>query len=103
MSSTNKTTCALAAFAVGALMAGPAMAGTPMTVVQKRAASEARAQAYAQGQLSQSTAPTEGTSAQVPDDLHNYLHAQVDAKGNVRILETDGPTAPPKAVELTNE
>ena len=33
-------------------------------------------------------------ATQVPDDLHNYLHARVDANGQVRILETDGQTAP---------
>ena len=38
--------------------------------------------------------PKGGTGAEVPDDLHNYLHAQVDASGKVRIVETDGPTAP---------
>ena len=99
MSSTIKTTSALAAFAVVALMAGPAIAGKPMNVVEKKQAAAAMAA------RAQQAAPTADGSnvAQVPDDLHNYLHAQVDAKGNVRILETDGPTAPTKAVELTNE
>ena len=62
MSSTIKTTSALAAFAVVA---------------------------------------TDGDAVQVPTELHNYFHAQVDAKGNVRVLETDGPTAPTKTVEPT--
>ena len=43
MSSTIKTTSALAAFAVVALIAGPAIAGKPMNVVEKRAAADAMA------------------------------------------------------------
>lgn len=99
MSSTIKTTSTLAAFAVAALMAGQAIAGKPMNVVEKKRAADAMA---ARAQLA---APTANASniAVVPDDLHNYLHAEVDAKGNVRILETDGPTAPAKTAELTNE
>ena len=42
-------------------------------------------------------------AAVVPDDLHNYLHVRKDANGNPRILETDGSTPPPEAVEVTNE
>ena len=100
MSSTIKTTGALAAFAVAALMACPAIAG--MNVVQKRAAADAKALEVAQ-QQSQPVTATDGEAVAVPTHLDNYLHAQVDAKGNVRILETDGPTAPPKAVEVPNE
>lgn len=102
MSSTIKTTCALAAFAVVALTAGPAIAGTPMNVVQKKQAAAAKLAQMSQAQA-QPVMATEGDAVQVPEDLHNYLHAQVDKKGNVRILETDGATAPTKAVELTNE
>ena len=99
MSSTIKTTGTLAAFAVVALMAGPAIAGTPMNVVQKKQAAAAMA-----ARTQQAAPAADGSNiAQVPDDLHNYLHAEIDAKGNVRILETDGPTAPAKTVELTNE
>jgi len=98
MSSTIKTTSALAAFAVVALMAGPAIAGKPMNVVEKKQAADAKLAAMA---LVQPPVVTDGDTVQVPEELHNYLHAQVDAKGNVRILETDGPTAPAKAVELT--
>ena len=70
-----------------------------------RTNADAHAAAAAMAARAQQATPAADSSnvAQVPDDLHNYLHAQVDAKGNVRILETDGPTAPTKAVELTNE
>lgn len=98
MSSTIKTTSALAAFAVVALMAGPAIAGTPLNVVQKKALADAKLQQLSQP--GQATA-TGGDTVQVPEELHNYLHAQVDNKSNVRILETDGPTAPAKAEEQT--
>lgn len=100
MSSKNKITGALAACAVVALMAGPAIAGKPMNVVEKKRAADAKLAQMAQVQA-QPVIATEGDAVQVPDDLHNYLHAQVDAKGNVRILETDGNTAPAKIVEQT--
>ena len=100
MSSTIKTTSALAAFAVAALMAGPAIAGKPMNVVEKKQAADAKLAQMAQVQ-SQPVAATDGEAVQVPTELHNYFHAQVDAKGNVRVLETDGPTAPAQNVEQT--
>jgi hypothetical protein len=104
MSSKNKTACALSAFAVVALMAGPAIAGKPLNVVQKKALAEAKAQ---QVQAAASTTVVVGAdgspAAVVPDELHNYMHVRKDANGNLRILETDGSTAPPDAVEVTNE
>lgn len=100
MSSKNKTAGALAAFAVVALMAGPAIAGKPMNVVEKKQAADAKLAQMALVQA-QPVSATDGDAIQVPDELHNYLHAEVDAKGKVRIIETDGPTAPAKTVELT--
>ena len=102
MSSTIKTTSALAAFAVVALMAGPAIAGK-LNVVQKKALADAKVQ-QVQAAASQSVVGTDGSPAAiVPEELHNYMHVQKDANGNLRILETDGSTAPPEAVEVTNE
>lgn len=102
MSSINKSACALAVFAVAAL-AGPAFAGKPMNVVEKRAAAEAKAQqvqaANADVQVSTDGSP----AATVPDELHNYMQVQRDSKGNLRVVETDGKTAPSKAVEVTDE
>lgn len=104
MSSTIKTTSALAAFAVVALMAGPAIAGTPLNVVQKKALADAKAQQLREAAGSQPIVGVDGSpAAVVPQDLHNFLHAGKDAKGNVRILETDGLTAPAKTEEATNE
>ena len=104
MSSTIKTTSALAAFAVVALMAGPAIAGKPLNVVQKKALADAREQQVQAAASNQTSVGADGSpAAVVPEELHNYLHVAKDAKGNPRILETDGPTAPPKAVEVTNE
>ena len=104
MSSTIKTTSALAAFAVVALMAGPAIAGKPLNVVQKKALADARIQQTKAAASSQTAVGADGSpAAVVPEELHNYVHVQKDAKGNLRILETDGPTAPSKAVEVTNE
>lgn len=103
MSNKNKTACALAAFAVVALMAGPAIAGKPLNVVQKKALADAKVQ-QVQAAASQSVVGTDGSPAAiVPEELHNYMHVQKDANGNLRILETDGSTAPPEAVEVTNE
>lgn len=78
-----------------------------MNVLQKKAAAEAMARQHQaqQGVKAKSTrtvAAKEGPIAEVPEDLHNYLHAEVDVKGNVRILETDGPTAPAKQ-EVSDE
>ena len=104
MSSTIKTTSALAAFAVVALMAGPAIAGKPMNVIEKRAAAEAKAQQVQAAANSQTAVGADGSpAAVVPDELHNYMHVRKDANGNPRILETDGSTPPPEAVEVTNE
>ena len=103
MSSTIKTTSALAAFAVVALMAGPAIAGK-LNVVQKKALADAKVQQVQAAASSQGVVGADGSpAAVVPDDLHNYLHVRKDANGNLRILETDGSTAPPEAVEVTNE
>lgn len=104
MSSTNKKTVgALAAFAVVALMAGPAIAGK-LNVVQKKALADAKVQQVQAAAASQSVVGTDGSPAAiVPEELHNYMHVQKDANGNLRILETDGSTAPPEAVEVTNE
>ena len=103
MSSTNKTTSALAAFAVVALMAGPAIAGK-LNVVQKKALADAKVQQVQAAASSQGVVGADGSpAAVVPDDLHNYLHVRKDANGNPRILETDGSTPPPEAVEVTNE
>jgi len=103
MSSTNKkTTRALAAFAVVALMAGPAIAGK-LNVVQKKALADAKAQQL-RATASQPLVSADGSpAAVVPEDLHNYMHAQKDANDKVRILETDGLTAPTKTEEATNE
>ena len=104
MSSTIKTTSALAAFAVVALMAGPAIAGKPLNVVEKKALADARIQQTQAAASSQGAVGADGSpAAVVPDDLHNYLHVRKDANGNPRILETDGSTPPPEAVEVTNE
>ena len=104
MSSTIKTTSALAAFAVVALMAGPAIAGKPLNVVQKKALANAKAQQVQAAANSQTAVGADGSpAAVVPDELHNYIHVRKDANGNVRFLETDGPTAPTEAVEVTNE
>ena len=103
MSSTIKTTSALAAFAVVALMAGPAIAGK-LNVVQKKAWADAKVQQVQAAASSQGVVGADGSpAAVVPDDLHNYLHVRKDANGNPRILETDGSTPPPEAVEVTNE
>ena len=103
MSSTIKTTSALAAFAVVALMAGPAIAGK-LNVVQKKALADAKVQQVQAAASSQGVVGADGSpAAVVPDDLHNYLHVRKDANGNPRILETDGSTPPPEAVEVPNE
>ncbi len=103
MSSTIKTTSALAAFAVVALMAGPAIAGK-LNVVQKKALANAKVLQVQAAASSQGVVGADGSpAAVVPDDLHNYLHVRKDANGNPRILETDGSTPPPEAVEVTNE
>ena len=104
MSSTNKKTVgALAAFAVVALMAGPAIAGK-LNVVQKKALADAKVLQVQAAASSQGVVGADGSpAAVVPDDLHNYLHVRKDANGNPRILETDGSTPPPEAVEVTNE
>lgn len=102
MSSKNKTAGALAAFAVVALMAGPAIAGK-LNVVQKKALADAKAQQLRET-ANQPIVTADGSpAAVVPADLHNYMHAQKDANGKVRILETDGLTAPAKTQEATNE
>jgi hypothetical protein len=83
--------------AIATLAAGGAQAGTPMNVLEKKAAAEAMARQYAaQQQAAQGETPSANSASEVPDDLHNYLHARVDANGKVRILETDGKTPPPK-------
>ena len=82
-----------------AAVAGNAHAGKPMNVLQKKAAADAMARdtgrsAGCQGHIAagRPLAPRRATAAlSVPDGLRNY-HAQVDANGKVRILETDGPT-----------
>ena len=103
MSITIKTTSALAAFAVVALMAGPAIAGK-LNVVQKKALADAKVLQVQAAASSQGVVGADGSpAAVVPDDLHNYLHVRKDANGNPRILETDGSTPPPEAVEVTNE
>lgn len=103
MSSKNKTAGALAAFAVVALMAGPAIAGK-LNVVQKKALANAKVLQVQAAASSQGVVGADGSpAAVVPDDLHNYLHVRKDANGNPRILETDGSTPPPEAVEVTNE
>lgn len=83
-----------------ALVAGQAHAGKPMNVQQKKAAADAMAREYQARQASAASTPVtlagSGDAAAVPDDLHNYLHAQVEANGKIRVLETDGPTAPAK-------
>ena len=103
MSSKNKTAGALAAFAVVALMAGPAIAGK-LNVVQKKALADAKVLQVQAAASSQGVVGADGSpAAVVPDDLHNYVHVRKDANGNPRILETDGSTPPPEAVEVTNE
>ncbi|WP_374609910.1 hypothetical protein [Thermomonas sp.] len=104
MSSTIKTTSALAAFAVVALMADPAIAGKPLNVVQKKALADAKVQQVQAAAASPVVVGADGSpAAVVPEELHNFIHVQKDANGNLRILETDGSTAPPEAVEVTNE
>lgn len=104
MSGTIKHGCLVAAgIAIAALAAGNAHAGKPMNVLQKKAAADAMAREYQAQQAAKGIAAKSAPAtlagdggASVPDDLHNYLHAQVDANGKVRILETDGPTTPTK-------
>ena len=98
MSSNTRNHCLAAGLAIATLTAGGAQAGTPMNVLEKKAAAEAMARQYAAQQAAQgeATTPSANSASEVPDDLHNYLHARVDANGKVRILETDGKTAPPK-------
>lgn len=105
MSTNTRKHCLAASLAIATLAAGTAQAGKPMNVLQKKAAAEAMAREYqaqqaAAGGRKAKTTPTfaagGGGGAEVPEDLHNYLHAQVDANGKVRIVETDGNTAPAK-------
>ena len=99
MSSNTRNHCLAAGLAIATLAAGGAQAGKPMNVLEKKAAAEAMARQYAaqqQAAQGEATTPSANGSTEVPDDLHNYLHARVDANGKVRILETDGKTAPPK-------
>lgn len=105
MSTNTRKHCLAASLAIATLAAGTAQAGKPMNVLQKKAAAEAMAQEYharqaAAGGRKAKTLPTlsaeGGGGAEVPDDLHNYLHAQVDASGKVRIVETEGKNAPAK-------
>ena len=104
MSNKNKTACALAAFAVFALMAGPALAGKPLNVVEKKALANAKAQQVQAAAASPVVVGADGSpAAVVPDELHNYMHVRKDANGNLRVLETDGSTAPTESVEVTNE
>ena len=104
MSSTIKTTSALAAFAVVALMAGPAIAGKPLNVVQKKALADAKAKQVEATAPNQALVAADGSPASVvPEELHNYLHVQKDANGNLRVVETQGADAPAKAVEVTHE
>ena len=104
MSNKNKTACALAAFAVVALMAGPAIAGKPLNVVEKKALANAKAQQVQAAAASPVVVGADGSpAAVVPDELHNYMHVRKDANGNLRVLETDGSTAPTESVEVTNE
>lgn len=100
----SRSAWSLATLAVAVAVSGAAQAGKPMNVVEKKQAADAMARAYfaqqaAPARKGKATAtpqlmPKGGTGAEVPDDLHNYLHAQVDASGKVRIVETDGPAAP---------
>lgn len=99
MSSNTRNHCLAAGLAIATLAAASAQAGTPMNVLEKKAAAEAMARQYAaqqQAAQGEATTPSTNSASEVPDDLHNYLHASVDANGKVRILETDGKTPPPK-------
>lgn len=106
MSANTRNRCLAASLVLAALAAGSAQAAKPMNVLEKKVAAEAMARAYQQRaatkQVARKTAPTTlaapggGGGAEVPEDLHNYLHAQVDANGKVRIVETDGNIAPTK-------
>lgn len=107
MSAVTRYSCLAAGLAFAAFAAGNVQAGKPMNVLEKKAAAEAMARAHQQAAASKQvarkgaapatiSAPGGGTGSEVPEDLHNYLHAQIDAKGNVRIVETDGHTAPAK-------
>ena len=101
----SRSAWSLATLAVTVAVSGAAQAGKPMNVVEKKQAADAMAREYqaqqaAKGFAAKSAPATivaagGGSEAtQVPDDLHNYLHARVDANGQVRILESDGPTTP---------
>ena len=104
MSSINKSACALAVFAVAAL-AGPAFAGKPMNVIEKRAAAQAKAQQMQQVAGDQSATASDGTdTAVVPEELHNYMRVERDAQGKPHVFEQDGPKAPvSQKPEATNE
>ena len=80
MSSTIKTTSALAAFAVVALMAGPAIAGK-LNVVQKKALADAKVQQVQAAAASQSVVGTDGS----PDVLP-VLVSTVGTRGSPDVL-----------------
>jgi hypothetical protein len=114
MSSTIKTPSALAAFAVVALFAGPAIAGMPMNVVEKWAAADAMARNQ---QAKAKVAPksmakaeaiatvSDGTTViPVPEELYHYLTASPDAKGHMQVRDTDSAGTPvATAVEASDE
>lgn len=115
---TIKTACVVAGFAVAALAATSAQAAKPLSVKQKNEMAEQMARTYQARQATAKlqrgvaktaapktlSAPGGGTGMEVPDDLHNYLSVQRNADGTLRVIETDGTTAPVvQAAEASNE
>ena len=92
--------------AAGLAAAGLATAATKETPAQHKAKIEAfarSAKAFPQPETMAQAVDTRQTldngavKVQVPTELFNTLSAETDAKGNVRIAETDGTTPAPAA------
>lgn len=109
-----KTACVVAGFAVAALAATSAHAGQPLNMKQKTdlAAAMARSQQANSRVVPKTIAEAEAgmtvsggiVSLDVPEELHNYLTASPDAKGNLHVRDTDATgSSTAAAVELTNE
>ena len=109
-----KTACVVAGFAVAALSATTAHAGQPLTMKQKNDLAAAMASSYqANSQIVPKTvAEAEAgltvsggvVSLDIPEELHNYLTASPDAKGNMHVRDTDATgSSTAAAVEVSNE
>lgn len=95
-----------AGLALAFAAATTAHAGEPMNVLQKQAAAQAMLAAYQQRQVTGADAqntPPGVDSAEVPEDLHNYMHAVKGKDGKVRVVESDGPVLKATAQEAQND